>query len=180
LNQSIQISVATKNDASSIVKFYSELSNTSKEKFAPHDFTIEYLSDHILDNSNYVTIIAKNSITKEVIGYAVSQLWIFDYDIIRWKNYGLEINNTQKMYACFAPSVLDKFQHLGIGSMLLSETKVVLSRLNFANMILWGGVKCYNIAAVKFYLKNKFKLMGHFDYNGGNYDMCLKINASDL
>lgn len=180
MNQSIQISVAKKNDASSIVKFYSELSNTSKEKFAPHDFTIEYLSDHILDNSNYVTIIAKNSITKEVIGYAVSQLWIFDYDIIRWKNYGLEINNTQKMYACFAPSVLDKFQHLGIGSMLLSETKVVLSRLNFANMILWGGVKCYNIAAVKFYLKNKFKLMGHFDYNGGNYDMCLKINASDL
>jgi ribosomal protein S18 acetylase RimI-like enzyme len=177
LNQSIQISVATKTDADSIVKFYSELSNTSKEKFAPHDFTFEYLSDHILDNSNYVTIIAKNSITKEVIGYAVSQLWIFDYDIIRWKNYGVLIDHTEKNYACFAPSVLDNFQHLGIGSMLLSETKEILSRLNFVNLILWGGVKCYNIAAVKFYLKNDFMLMGHFDYNGGNYDMCLKINA---
>ncbi len=177
MNQSIQISVATKTDAASIVKFYSELSNTSKEKFAPHDFTIEYLSNHILDNSNYVTIIAKNSITKEVVGYAVSQLWIFDYDIIRWKNYGVLIDNTEKNYACFAPSVLDNFHHLGIGSMLLSETKAILLKLNFVNLILWGGVKCYNIAAVKFYLKNNFMLMGHFDYNGGNYDMCLKINA---
>ena len=61
--------------------------------------------------------------------------------------------------------------------MLLSETKVVLSRLNFVNMILWGGVKCNNIAALKFYLKNNFILMGHFEYNGGNYDMCLKING---
>jgi ribosomal protein S18 acetylase RimI-like enzyme len=126
LNQSIQISVATKTDASSIVKFYSELSNTSKEKFAPHEFTIEYLSDHILDNSNYVTVIAKNSMTEEVIGYAVTQLWIFDYDIIRWKNYDIKIENTQKKYACFAPSVLDEFHHLGIGSMLLSETKLIL------------------------------------------------------
>lgn len=177
MNHSIQISVATKGDASSIVQFYSALSNSSKALFAPHDFTTEYLSDHILDNSNYVTIIAKNSITKAVVGYAVSQLWIFDYDIIRWKNYDFEINNTQKKYACFAPSVLDEFQHLGIGSMLLSETKVVLSRLNFVNMILWGGVKCNNIAALKFYLKNNFILMGHFEYNGGNYDMCLKING---
>ncbi len=176
MNQSIQISVAIKTDASSIVKFYSELSKTSKDKFAPHDFTIEYLSDHILENTNYVTVIAKNTITMDVIGYAVTQLWIFDYDIIRWKNYDINIDNTQKKYACFAPSFLDKFHHLGIGSMLLSETKLILSRLNFAKMILWGGVKCHNIAAVKFYLKNNFMLMGHFDYNGGNYDMCLKLN----
>lgn len=176
MDQAIHISVATKTDASSIVKFYSELSNASKEKFAPHDFTFEYLTDHILDNVNYVTVIAKNSITKQVIGYAVTQLWIFDYDIIRWQGYDIKIENTQKKYACFAPSVLDQFHHLGIGCRLLSETKLILSRLNFDNLILWGGVKCYNIAAVNFYLKNGFLLIGHFDYNGGNYDMTLKIN----
>lgn len=176
MNQSIQIRIATKTDAISIVKFYSELSNPSKDKFAPHDFTIEYLSNHILENSNYVTLIAKNNITDEVIGYAITQLWIFDYDIIRWKNYDIKIENTQKKYACFAPCVLDEFHHLGIGSILLSETKSILTKLNFYSMILWGGVKCYNIAAVKFYLKNNFMLMGHFEYNGGNYDMCLNLN----
>lgn len=177
MNQAIQISVATHNDASSIVKFYSELSNSSKEKFAPHDFSLEYLSNHILENPNYITLIAKNIFTKEIIGYAISQLWIFDYDIIRWKIYGIEIDNSEKKYACFAPSVLDKFHHLGIGSLLLSETIKILSSLNFNNLILWGGVKCYNVAAVKFYLKNNFILMGHFDYCGGNYDMCLKLNV---
>jgi GNAT superfamily N-acetyltransferase len=152
------------------------VSNASKEKFSPHHFSVEYLCDYILENSNYLTIIAKNSMTDEVIGYAISQLWIFDYDIVRWQNYGIEINNRDKSYACFAPSVLDKFHHLGIGTLLLAETTINLSRLNYANLILWGGVKCYNVAAVNFYLKNNFKITGHFDYHGGNYDMHLQLN----
>jgi len=114
--------------------------------------------------------------TDEVIGYAISQLWIFDYDIVRWQNYGIEINNRDKSYACFAPSVLDKFHHLGIGTLLLAETTIILSRLNYANLILWGGVKCNNVTAVNFYLKNNFKITGHFVYHGGNYDMRLQLN----
>jgi len=40
---------------------------------------------------------------------------------------------------------------------------------------LWGGVQRYNEKATRFYLKNGFKRLGSFEYNGWNEDMMLDI-----
>ena len=85
-------------------------------------------------------------------------------------------NNDDKEFACFAPSVADAYQHAGIGSALLKFTTAIFNERSIKHVLLWGGVKCANIPAVLFYLKNGFKLMGHFDYEGGNYDMLLTID----
>lgn len=176
MNQSVYISIAKKSDALAIVNYYQKLSVDSKHKFAPHPFEIEYLSNHILENDHYLAILAKDKNTEEVIGYAVTQLWIFDYDIERWAKYGQAIDNEERKCVCFAPSVADEYHHAGIGTKLLNFTTAILKEMSTINILLWGGVKCTNLTAVKFYLKNGFKLMGHFDYEGGNYDMLLTID----
>ena len=170
------ISIAKKSDAEAIVNYYNQLSEASKQKFAPHPFTTAYLEGQILESKEYIAFIAKDSGTNKVIGYAITQLWVFDYDIQRWGNYGQSIQNVSKEYACFAPSVADAAQHTGIGQQLLEQSIAELKVKGYKYIILWGGVKCTNIPALRFYLKNGFKLMGHFDYEGGNYDMLLTID----
>lgn len=172
----IDISVAKKPDAENILSYYAQLSEASKKKFAPHPFTKEYLERPILESKEYIPLIAKDNTANKVIGYAITQLWVFDYDIARWETYGQSIENESKEYACFAPSVADAAQHTGIGQQLLEQSIAELKVKGYKYIILWGGVKCTNIPAVRFYLKNGFKLMGHFDYEGGNYDMLLTID----
>lgn len=176
LNQSVYISIANKTDALKIASFYEQLSIASKQKFAPHPFTTDYLTNQLLENNNYLTIIAKDKKTDVIIGYSVTQLWLFDYDIERWSKYGQAINNDNKKIACFAPSVADEYHYTGVGTKLLNFTTTILKEKSFEHILLWGGVKCTNIPALKFYLKNGFKLMGHFDYEGSNYDMLLTID----
>lgn len=153
-----------------------QLNDTNKAKFAPHDFKAEYLSDQILENSSYIAVIAENTTTKELIGYAVTQLWVFDYDIERWASYQFKIDNENRKFACIAPAVSVEYQYAGIGTKLVQSTIRILKEKMYENLILWGGVKCQNVPAVQFYLKNGFKLIGHFEYQGGNYDMHLKID----
>lgn len=170
--------LAQKADADRIIAYYHKLSDQSKQRFAPHPFTRNYLLEHILEHPDYITLIKEDAGTSEIIGYSVCQLWLFDYDIKRWLDkYKRSFNEVQsnEKFACFAPSVLDAFQHAGLGSQLLAITKEVLIKKGYAHIILWGGVKCENIKAVKFYLKNGFELVGHFDYQGGNYDMLLRV-----
>lgn len=143
--------------------------------FAPHDFSVDCLSDQILANDQYIAVIAEDIATKKIVGYAVTQLWIFDYDVQRWSKYHLSIQNENRKYACFAPSVADEYHHIGIGSQLLQHSRASLKKKGFEFILLWGGVQCHNIAAVQYYLKHGFKLMGHFDYEGSNYDMGLMI-----
>lgn len=176
MNQSLYISIAKKSDAQAIINYYQKLSGDSKNKFAPHPFEIEYLSNHILENEHYLTILAKEKNTDAVIGYAVTQLWIFDYDIERWAKYGQAIKNDERKFVCFAPSVTEEYHHTGIGTKLLNFTTAILKEMSTKNILLWGGVKCANLPAIKFYLKNGFKLIGHFDHEGGNYDMLLTID----
>lgn len=176
MNQSVYISIAKKSDAQKIARYYQHLSDTSKQKFAPHPFTTDYLTNQLLENDNHLTVLAKDKKTDEVIGYAVTQLWIFDYDIERWTRYSQAINNDDRKFACFAPSVADEYHHAGVGTKLLNFTTAILNEMSIKHILLWGGVKCTNIPAVQFYLKNGFKLMGHFDYEGGNYDMLLTID----
>ncbi len=176
MNQSVYISIAKKSDAHKIASYYVQLSNASKQKFAPHPFTTEYLTNQLLENNNYLTIIAKDKKTDDIIGYAVTQLWIFDYDIERWSKYGQAINNDDRKFACFAPSVADEYLYAGVGTKLLNFTETILKEKSFKCILLWGGVKCTNIAALQYYMKNGFKLMGHFDYEGSNYDMLLTID----
>lgn len=171
------VRTAYKADAGQLTEYYQKLSDLSKQRFAPHDFSIDYLLNHIIDHPNYLALIAEDRYTKEVIGYAVCQLYLFDYDIERWSNYDSHLIGIDfpKKYACFAPSVLDAFQHAGIGSQLLKHMKQLLVEKGYTHIMLWGGVKCDNIKAVQYYIKNGFEMVGHFDYQGGNYDMLLKI-----
>ncbi len=172
-----KIRIAYKADADHLTGYYHKLSDLSKQRFAPHDFSNDYLLNNILDHPDYIALIAEDADTKEVIGYAVCQLYLFDYDVERWSNYDRHLIGIDfpKKYACFAPSVLDALQHAGIGSQLLKHTMQLLIKVGYTHILLWGGVKCDNINAVQFYLKNGFEIIGHFDYQGGNYDMLLRI-----
>lgn len=171
------VRVIKQRDVNKITTYYNKLSDLSKLRFAPHEFSNDYLLNHVLDHPDYTALIAENVATEEVIGYAVCQLYLFDYDVERWSNYDSHLLGIDfpKKYACFAPSVLDAFQHAGIGSQLLFYTKQILIEKGFTHLMLWGGVKCDNIKAVQYYLKNGFEIVGHFDYQGGNYDMLLRL-----
>ena len=61
------ISIAKKSDAEAIVHYYNQLSEATKQKFAPHPFTTAYLEEQILESKEYIALIAKDSATNKVI-----------------------------------------------------------------------------------------------------------------
>ena len=74
-----------------------------------------------------------------------------------------------------APSVTDEWQSEGVGQLLFNYVLDEMKNRNAKQLILWGGVQIDNIKAVRFYQKNGFRSLGHFQYNGLNEDMMLPL-----
>ena len=96
-----------------------------------------------------------------------------EQDAARLQSYGLTLNHETD--CTYAPSVTDRWQSLGIGNGLF---QYILSELHLTpvkRIILWGGVQASNETAISFYRKKGFRILGTFDYNGGNYDMVMDL-----
>ena len=76
------------------------------------------------------------------------------------------------------PKAPSDFHPVNNREKLLDRRNYVLNEMknrNVKQLILWGGVQIDNIKAVRFYQKNGFRSLGHFQYNGLNEDMMLPL-----
>jgi len=159
-----------------LVTYYSCLSAETKNRFAPHAFTMEALENLFVKNNIYTAFIGSNMQDNSIIAYTIIKIGYLPDERERLNQWGLKVDIETD--ATLAPSVSDIWQSVGIGQLLFNYTINHLQNTSISRLLLWGGVQCLNEKAVKFYLKNNFKIAGEFDYNGCNYDMYKNLRTN--
>jgi diamine N-acetyltransferase len=159
-------------DLDNLSGYLEHLSNDTKKRFGPHDFSKPGIIDFFADQKN-TGYIAIDTTTKTIIAYAVVKLGYLQHDSPRLQSYGIALDHNTD--CSFAPSVADSWQSCGIGNSLLHFIISDVKATAIKRIILWGGVQANNDKAVNYYTRNGFKILGQFEYHGDNYDMILNI-----
>jgi GNAT superfamily N-acetyltransferase len=162
-------------DFEQLTKYLQDLSNQTKFRFGPHPYDLHSIANLYNSSENYIGYIGRDFLTMEIIAYSIIKIGYLEHDSLRLKSYGIDLN--QNLDCTFAPSVADNWQGLGIGNKLFQFIISDLTSRNIKRVILWGGVQVSNETAVNYYLKNGFKILGSFEYNGDNFDMIFELNG---
>ena len=170
-NVNIEFRAFKLSDTQNLVNYLNSLSNESKKRFGPHPFTPEAIQQLYFD-TNYHLFVAIECHTTFIVAYFIIKNGWFDFETGRYQSYGL---NSEPFDCTIAPSVAEFWQGKGLGSIFFRYTRKYLFLQDSINrFFLWGGVQSSNKRALKFYKKNGFKVLGHFEHNGDNTDMMLK------
>jgi GNAT superfamily N-acetyltransferase len=156
-----------------LVDYFHRLSPDTVKRFGPHRFdkqSIIELYDHSADYKGYI---AKYTETSQIVAYSIIKTGYLEHDYSRLQSYELIPDKTTD--CTFAPSVADDWQSLGVGNSLFNFILSDLKADGIKRIILWGGVQSDNGKAVNYYIKNGFRIVGEFQYNGPNYDMILEL-----
>lgn len=164
--------IATAADCDSIVNFYQQLQEVTRRLYAPHPMDRETILQQMAD-SNYIMLLSFEE--KDLAGYQVFLKVAFPWERDRYRQYGIALNQHT---ASYAPVLGDGYQGKGAGTLMLTQALPFLKNAGITQLILWGGVQCANIRAVNFYLKNGFRIVGYFEWEGANYDMISTIDGS--
>ncbi|MBU7577399.1 MAG: GNAT family N-acetyltransferase [Flavihumibacter sp.] len=164
--------IATAADCNSIVSFYQQLQEATRRLYAPHPMDRESLQQQVADPAHLMLL---TFVEEELAGYQVFLKGTFPWERDRYTQYGITLNQET---ASYAPVLGDPFKGRRLGASMLEQALPLLKAAGITQLILWGGVQCANIRAVNFYLKNGFRIIGHFDWEGANYDMISTIDGS--
>jgi GNAT superfamily N-acetyltransferase len=154
--------------------YLQRLSEQSTSRFGPHGFDYQSIAGFYGSCDEYKGYIIEINETQTIIAYAIVKIGYLHHDKSRLNSYG--IIPDEHTDCAFAPSVADEWQGCGVGSVLFGFVKNRLLELGVQRIILWGGVQCSNVDAVRFYLRHGFKPIGRFEYHGWNEDMILFLN----
>ncbi|MEI8366663.1 MAG: GNAT family N-acetyltransferase [Parachlamydiaceae bacterium] len=160
-------------DIGGLYDYLQKLGVESKRRFSPHSFDQQSIADFYQKPDEHLGYLAFDHTTREIIAYAIVKIGFFEHDRFRLEGYGLRLDSTTD--CIYAPSVADKWQSCGLGNAMFQQIKSDLSARGIRRIILWGGVQSDNKRAIRFYLKNGFKTLGTFEYQGLNEDMILEI-----
>jgi diamine N-acetyltransferase len=172
-NQSILLRRLTINDLDELCCYLHTLSPETKSRFEPHQFDEKSVAGFYATADVHIGYVAIDRATTTIIAYAIIKPGYLEHDKARLQSYGLIVND--KTDCTFAPSVADSWQGCGIGNNLFHFILGDLKTAGINRIILWGGVQADNDKAVHYYQRNGFTTLGHFLYNGNNYDMVYDI-----
>ncbi len=168
-NKHIQFSQLNTADFTKLELYYNNLSDATKSRFAPHEFTEPALQQMYSAAQNNIGFITLETETDKIIAYAIIKLGYLQHDSERLNSYGIQLNTITD--CTFAPSVADEWQGCGIGKQLFYSIIEALKSTAVKRMFLWGGVQSSNSSALNFYKNLGFIILGEFEYYGDNKDM---------
>jgi ribosomal protein S18 acetylase RimI-like enzyme len=160
-------------DFDKLAYYLQNLQPETTRRFGPHGFDRQTIGGLFENTESHRGYIALDLETDEVVAYSIIKTGFLEHDGPRLSSYGLTLDAATD--CTFAPSVADAWQSMGVGNSLFLFVLADLQTLGIKRIILWGGVQCSNTKAVNYYLKNGFKTLGQFEYNGANYDMVLDL-----
>ncbi len=171
-NKPVLLRRYTDDDFERLLTYLHQLGPNTAKHFQPHPFH----KDDVLEfhhNPEHEAWISIDTSTKKIIAYTVLKKGYLHQDYPRLQQYGVDISYDH----CYtiAPSVTDEWQSTGVGQLLFDYVLSEIKNRNAKQIILWGGVQIDNIKAVRFYQKNGFRSLGHFQHNGLNEDMLLPL-----
>lgn len=162
-------------DAPKLTAYFKDLSDQTKQYFAPHSF-IEETVRHIcktLNPNEIVRLIATPTDDQKIIAYTLLLAGATPSDTARYQALGIPVN-TETDYS-IAPSIADTYQSRGLGNHLMRKSLGIARAMNKRRIILWGGVQARNKRAIQYYQKYGFAKVGQFENDVLNYDMCLDL-----
>jgi len=160
-------------DYDELVDYFHRFSPETVKRFGPHRFDKQSIIEVYDHSTDYKGYIAKDYEKSEIIAYSIIKTGYLEHDNSRLQSYGLLPDKTTD--CIFAPSVADDWQSLGVGNSLFNFILSDLKADGIKRIILWGGVQSDNVKAINYYIKNGFRIVGEFQYNGPNYDMILEL-----
>ena len=160
-------------DTDHLCDYLQGLGAVSKSRFGPHGFDKQSINDFYKQSDEYLGYIGEDVMSKSIVAYSAVKTGYLSHDSYRLQAFGLKLDHQSD--CTFAPSVADLWQSFGVGNALFRYLLSDLQSKGIKRIILWGGVQSDNSKAISFYLKNGFKLLGRFEYNGWNDDMILDI-----
>lgn len=171
-NKPVLLRRYTDDDFEHLLIYLHHLSPNTAKRFQPHSYHKEEVNI-FHTNPEHEAWIAVDPPTNKIIAYTVLKRGYLHHDYPRLQQYGVPIFYEH----CYtvAPSVTDEWQSTGVGQLLFDYVLAEIKSRNVKQVILWGGVQIDNIKAVRFYQKNGFRSLGHFQYNGLNEDMILPL-----
>jgi ribosomal protein S18 acetylase RimI-like enzyme len=160
-------------DIDFLCSYLQHLSPDTLNRFGPHRFDKQSINEVYTNPDQYTGYIATDHETSEIIAYSVIKTGYLEHDRYRLQSYGLTLD--EKTDCTLAPSVADPWQSQGVGNSLFLFMLADLKAKGIKRIILWGGVQSDNQKALNYYLKNRFRILGEFEYHGRNFDMILEI-----
>lgn len=170
MNETLQFSLFQSTDLPLLLAYFEHLSPATRKRFGPHPFDAGSIARFYADPFVVWGFVAKNE--GEIIAYAVVKRGGLEHEKPRLHGYGLAVHPLQD--CAFAPSVADAWQGKGIGVDFFHFIRNELYQKGIKRIVLWGGVQADNEPALRFYAKLGFQRLGYFEYEGGNWDMCLE------
>ena len=134
-----------KKDAKSLYHYFLYMLNNSKKWYSPHSFAFSSLVNICKDKNdlNKHFIITLEDI---IVAYGILTM-----EYRYWEKYRLKDQFKDKEVCEIAPSVVDSFQGIGLGTILVNTMKNVAKQYHKKYMLLWGGVVIENEPAIKLY-----------------------------
>jgi len=172
-NRQLLLQKLVPEDFDRLIDYLQLLGTDTIRRFGPHRFDKKSLVELYENADTYTGYIAQDIKTLQILAYSIIKVGYLEHDSFRLLSYGLVPDN--RTDCTFAPSVADQFQGQGIGNSLFKVMLCDLKAKGIKRIILWGGVQADNYKAVNYYIKNGFRTLGQFEYNGLNYDMILEI-----
>ena len=171
-NKPVLLRRYTGDDFEHLLIYLHHLSPNTAKRFQPHPFHKEDVI-RFHNDQEHEAWIAVDPISQKIIAYTVLKKGYLQHDYPRLQQYGVNISYNE----CYtiAPSVTDEWQSAGVGQLLFDYVLSEIKTRNAKQIIVWGGVQIDNIKAIRFYQKNGFRSLGHFQYNGLNEDMLLPL-----
>jgi len=160
-------------DTDNLCNYLQGLGSVTKSRFGPHGFDKQSILDFYKHQNEHLGYIGIDVLSGRIIAYSVLKIGYIQNDSFRLQSYSLVPDHHND--CTFAPSLADLWQSYGVGNALFRYLLSDLQSKGIKRIILWGGVQSDNVKAISFYLKNGFKLLGRFEYNGWNDDMILDI-----
>lgn len=173
-DRKVELRMLCFNEYERLFEYLSLLSPETKKRFGPHPFDRQSIMEIFNKSDHYRGYLAVDTENSEIIAYSIVKQGYLEHDRFRLESYGLTLNSMTDV--TYAPSVADAWQSQGVGNQLFHYMLGDLKQRRIKRIILWGGVQADNEKAVKFYLKNGFRVLGKFEYNGQNQDMVLEIS----
>ena len=171
-NRSALLRALDSGDLDRLSDYLQNLSLDTRKRFGPHPFDRQAIID-FYSTKVHQAYVAQDFETGNLVAYSIIKMGFLEHDRPRLESWGIYPNNESD--CTFAPSVADAWQSCGLGNGLLHFILADLKTKGIRRMILWGGVQSDNDKAVRYYLKNGFRIAGQFQYQGDNYDMVLDI-----
>jgi diamine N-acetyltransferase len=171
-NKSVILRKLSGDDLDRLLVYLHQLSPATAKRFQPHPFHKNEVINFYHQPEHEAWVAVEPS-SEMIIAYTVLKKGYLHHDYPRLQQYGVPISYDH----CYtiAPSVTDEWQSTGVGQLLFNFVLTEMRSRGMKQLILWGGVQTDNVKAVRFYQKNGFRSLGHFQYNGLNEDMLLYL-----